>query len=103
MISSFTRSASGGLTTSIVQHQVAREQWREGKSAGSDKPRCSKLREHQLHQHLPRTSVGTSDYTSTTSLEPRINARPECYTLDEVQSELIKSETSRTTNSEEEG
>ena len=49
--SSFTSSGSCAVTTSITQHQVAREEWKEDKSKGSNKPHCSKIREHQANQH----------------------------------------------------
>ena len=71
MSSIFTRLASRAHTTSITQHQVAREQWREGKSEGSNEPCSSELREHQAHQYHTQTSVGTRKSTSTTSLPMR--------------------------------
>ena len=68
-------SVSRGFTTSITQHQFAREECREGKSAGSNEPRHNKLEKHA------QNSVSTSGFTSTASLEPRANAHPECFTL----------------------
>ena len=53
-------------------HQVATEEWREGESAGSNKPRYNKLREHQAHQQHAQTSVSTSESMPTTFSEPRM-------------------------------
>ena len=88
------RSASRARNASINQHQVAREEWSEGKR--SNKPRCRELREHHA-----QTNSSTSKSTSTSSSDPRTNVHPECYTLDEAQLELKKSEMNQTTNSED--
>ena len=54
--SRFTRSARCASTTSITQDQVAREEWKEDESKASDKPHCSKIREHKANQHNARTA-----------------------------------------------
>ena len=95
MIINLARSSSCIRTASGTQHQEARKKRRKGKSAESSKPKCSKPRAHWHHSQNSGNAVKSA---STTSSGPRINVRPECHTLHEAQSELIESETSRTTD-----
>ena len=77
--------------------QVANNTKMSEKKGGSNKPRCSKQKEQQVHRHLSRATVNKRRFASTTSSEPRVDACPKCYTINEVHSELINSETSQTT------
>ena len=72
--SSSTMSASCAHTTSIRQHQVASEEWKEGESTGSNKPCCIEPQAHQMHQQHSQTSGCICESTSTTSSELRTQA-----------------------------
>ena len=70
MSSSFARPASRTHTNSSTQFKEKRK-----RSKASDKPQCSKPKEHPPHRHSSQASGSASKSLSTTSSKPCINAR----------------------------